>query len=278
MVDIVIVRNNCDEATQITNWIGDGLADHIRQKGFTVTDLSGGDANPGNVDHWLNICNENLVKAAICFDHGSDDAFWGQQDSSLAKVITMDNVQLETFLIHVYTLACSTNAGGGLGEKAIDKGCYSWLGYTEPVYVTYADEFKACIWSYIDAMIDGKTIEECEQALRQAYQDRINMSWIYQYNLDRLKLRKRFDNMTINSQNRNSQANAGYATRVDVEYFFDTHQHCIWAVVDGKACYLWVDDEEAETILKLTAEATQVYVQYDGEGKIVQLRPVKGKH
>ena len=65
-----------------------------------------------------------------------------------------------------------------------------------------SQSFKDCIWSYVEAMADGKTIEECEQALRQAYQDRNSESFVYGYNLQRLLLRKKHDNMTINSHNR----------------------------------------------------------------------------
>jgi hypothetical protein len=276
MVDFLIIRNNCDSATQITNWVGDGMKTYLEGKGFKVTDLSGDDANPDKVEKWLDIClGLNTVKAAICLDHGSEDAFWGQENGKLTKVLDKGNVQRRTTLLHVYTLACLTNADGGVGQKAVDGKCFSWLGYTDVAYVTQTQSFKDCIWSYMEYMADGKTMEECYQALEDAYKARTSESWIYQYNLDLLKLRKSGSNLTINNANRQTHTGAGYAARLDIEYFFEGSQHCIWAVVEGKSYYRWANDREVEDILHLTSEASKVWVQYDGSGKITRIRPVK---
>jgi hypothetical protein len=202
MADILIIRNKCDQATEYTNWIGEGMKDFLEGKGHSVMDLSDADASPAKVAEWLGYDAKKTVKALIALDHGSKDAFWGEQNNQLAAVITLANAEDLTKSLQVYTLACSTNANGGLGETAIKKGCFSWLGYTEPVYAAKSTSFKECIWSYMEAMAAGKTIEECEEELRKAYKSRTGQSFIYQYNLDRLLLRKRENNMTINSHNR----------------------------------------------------------------------------
>jgi hypothetical protein len=202
MVDFLIVRNKCDTATEYTNWVGDGMKSYLESKGHSVTDLSEAEASPEKVEDWLKYDAQKTMKAVIALDHGSADAFWGEKNGALAQVINLANAERLTKNLHVYTLACSTNADDGLGATAVSKGCFSWLGYKESVYAADSPSFKDCIWSYMIAMAEGKTMEECEQVLRQAYTACKNESFIYQYNLDRLLLRKSLSNMTINSHNR----------------------------------------------------------------------------
>jgi len=188
-VEFLIIRNKFDTATEYTNWIGAGLKGYLESKGYTVTDLSDSAANPENVENWLDINNEKISKVVIALDHGSNNAFYGEKNNQGAEVINPSNVAKLTEDLHVYTLACSTNAPNGLGQKAISGGCYSWLGYTEPVYAMMHQSFKDCIWTYIKAMAEGKTIEQCVEILRKAYEDRDAESFVYKYNLDRMLIR-----------------------------------------------------------------------------------------
>jgi hypothetical protein len=203
-VDVLIIRNNCDDATQWTNWIGEGLATHLKDMGISVTDLNGVDASPANVTNWLTLSTKNTTKFVIGLDHGSCSAFYGQDGAACVPVIDAGNVEDLTKDLHIYTFACSTNGDGCIGETAVSKGCLSWLGYIEPVYVFLSAymPLKECIWSYIDALVSGKTVEQAEQVLRKAYQDRVSLHWVFQYNLDRLLLRKAKSNMTMYSYNR----------------------------------------------------------------------------
>ena len=204
MVDILIIRNKCDLATTWTHWICEGLKSYLESKGLTVTDLSDAQANPVNVDYWLNYSDKRTKKVVIAFDHGSCSAFYGEENNHPEPVITQSNAKELTKELHVYTFACSTNGDNCVGQTAVENGCYSWLGYTEPVYVITIeyDPFKECIWSYIESMVAGKTIEQCEADLKQAYKDRFTLHWIFKYNFDRLLLRKSENNMTIYSHNR----------------------------------------------------------------------------
>lgn len=203
MNDILFIRNKCDQATEYTHWIGNGLKAFIESKGHTVTELSDAQATPENVSYWLSYNNARVKKAIIAFDHGSNDAFYGEKNNQCTAVITKNNVEDLTKGLHVYTYACSTNVNNGLGQTAIAKGCRSWLGYTEPVYVLgNYQPLKDCIWSYIIAMVDGKTMEQCEAALRKAYSDRKNLHWVFNYNLQRLLLRKKQNNTNINQHYR----------------------------------------------------------------------------
>jgi hypothetical protein len=207
-VDILIIRNNCDTATKWTNWIGDGLKAYLEGKGYSVVDLSDAQASPGNVNYWLRYSSTNTKKLVIAFDHGSCSAFYGELNNKPKPVITQSNAEDLTKELHVYTFACSTNGDGCVGQTAVTKGCYSWLGYIVPVYVTTSpyQPLKDCIWSYIDALADGKTIEQAEAILRKAYKDRFNNLWIFKYNHDRLLLRKQnINNMTIKTYNRTSK-------------------------------------------------------------------------
>lgn len=198
MFDVLIVRNKCDLATEYTHWVGDGLMAFLKGKGYTVTDLSDADASPSNVSAAL----ANTSKAAILLDHGSPGVFWGEENGNIAAVLNTSNVGSLACDLHIYTLACSTNANGGLGDTAVKNGCLSWLGYTEPVYATKTASFKACIWAYVEAMAAGKTLEQCEAALRTAYNSHYDESFIYKYNADRLLLRTSAIGMTVESHNR----------------------------------------------------------------------------
>lgn len=230
MADILIIRNKCDTATVYTNWIGDGLKAYLESKGHTVVDLSDAEASPKNVDEWLDYNSMKTTKAVIALDHGSPTAFYGEENNKTAQVITKTNAEKLTKELHVYTLACSTNGDGCVGQTAVDKGCYSWLGYTEPVYAMNYQPFKDCIWSYIEAMAAGKTIEQCEAALRKAYEDRKNLSFVFGYNLARLKLRKIHNNMTINSHNRGPK---WYANRKVLATFAHNTTQWAFANIEG---------------------------------------------
>ena len=190
-----------------TNWIGDGLAAFLAGKGHSVQDLNDSQASPANVTHWLNNTDKRTKKVIIGFDHGSCSAFYGEENSLIKEVITKTNAEDLTKNLHVYTFACLTSGNNCVGQTAIDKGCYSWLGYTEVVYVIAQayQPLKDCIWSYIGAMADGNTMEQCEATLKQAYKDRFSLHWIFKYNHDRLLLRKKQSGMTINSHNRNKK-------------------------------------------------------------------------
>lgn len=275
MVDFLIIRNKCDLATEYTNWIGEGMKAYLEGKGHSVTDLSDADASPEKVEEWLKFANEKTMRAVVALDHGSPGVFWGEKDGNIAQAINQANAEPLTKELQVYTLACSTNADAGLGETAVAHGCFSWLGYTEPVYAAKSQSFKECIWSYMEAMAEGKTMEQCEQALRQAYADRTSQSFIYQYNLDRLLLRKSANNMSINSHNRLPRGGAGYATRLDLDYIVGSTRHCVWAVVGDKPYYRWVNDGEIQTIIRPAFQAPRVWIQYDGSGKITRIRPIR---
>jgi hypothetical protein len=188
--------------------MGEGLKAHLESKGYSVTDLPDAQASPENVTSWLNSTNNQTKKLIIGFDHGGCSAFYGEKDDAVTAVITTSNAQDLTQGLHMYTFACSTNGNECVGQVAVEKGCYSWLGYTEPVYVftdpnsSLFEKLKEVIWSYITALADGKTLEQAEAILGQAYTDNKDAHWLFDYNLKRLLLRKRASNMTINSHNR----------------------------------------------------------------------------
>ena len=208
MSDILIIRSNCDPATYGTYKISEGLLAYLQSKGHTVTELADTSASPANVQYWLNSTSNRTTKLVLAFDHGSETGFYGEVNNTVTAVITMANVKDLTKGLHVYTFACSTCANGGLGEKSIKEGAYSWLGYTEPVYV-FTDEntqlfktLKEIIWSYIVKLADGFTLETAEKAIRDAYAAHSGDHMVFSYNLQRLLLRKKSAGMTIESNNR----------------------------------------------------------------------------
>jgi hypothetical protein len=208
MTDILLIRNNCDAATLGTYHIGEGLATFLKGRGHTVAELADAAASPANVQYWLSAPTNRTSKLVICFDHGSVSAFYGELNNQATPVITTANVQSLCKGLHVYSFACSTCANGGVAETAIAKGAYSWLGYTEPVYVftdptsALFNKLKDVIWSFLVKLADGFTLETAEKALRNAYAAHSGDNPLFSYNLARLLLRKQAAGMTIHSHNR----------------------------------------------------------------------------
>lgn len=208
MADILIIRNNCDPATVGTYNIGVGLAARLIGKGHTVTELADAAASPANVQYWLTSSANRTTKLVIALDHGSTTGFYGELNNQVAQVIGMGNVKDLTQGLHVYTFACSTCANGGVAATGLSQGTLSWLGYTEPVYVftdpasTLFKTLRDVVWSYIDKVADGYTLETAEKALRDAYTAHKNDNPVFGYNLDRLLLRKKSAGMTMHSHNR----------------------------------------------------------------------------
>lgn len=255
-VDILIIRNNCDPATSSTNWIGEGLKSHLEGKGFSVTDLSDAQASPANVTNWLKYNNKKTKKLVIALDHGSCSAFYGELSNNPVPVIDKNNAEDLTKDLHVYTFACATNGNNCVGQTVIEKGCNSWLGYTEPVYVIHHQSLKDCIWSYIDALADGKTLEQAESILKQAYKDRFSIHWIFKYNLDRLLLRKKtISNMTINTYNRTSKWN--YNKKIIGLFANGVANKLAYVYIEGDGWkQLWPDHEtQVEVMMTMAAQA-----------------------
>ncbi|MCK4816451.1 hypothetical protein KA005_11845 [bacterium] len=274
MSDFLIIRNKCDAATEYTNWIGDGLKAYLEGKGHTVTDLSDAQASPANVQQWLNYAGMKTKKAVIALDHGSCSAFYGEENNNATPVITKTNVDDLTKDLHVYTLACSTMGNNCVGPTAVEKGCYSWLGYTEPVYAMKYQPFKECIWTYIEAMAEGKTIEECEAALRKAYQDRKSLHMVFGYNLDRLLLRKKQSGMTINSHNRVSGWQ--YNKKIDALYAHGPRNRFAYVRIQGMGWKrLWADhDSQVEMMMIMAAHAkdqNEYVTFYEQDSKIKRM-------
>jgi hypothetical protein len=212
-------------------------------------------------------------------DHGGTRAFYGERDNRAEEVITNTNAEEMTKELHVYTLACLTNANGGVGQTAVEKCCYSWLGYTEVVYTMGNRDhpyqpFKDCIWSYIEAMADGKTLEQCEAVLRKAYQDRKHLNPVFGYNLDRLLLRKKQKGMTINSHNR--AAGWRYGKKLTALWAHGPTNRNAYIYVSGLGWRkLWpAHDTSLEAMMVMAAHAKdndRPVNFYEEDGKIKQM-------
>jgi len=274
MVDILIIRNNADEVTKWTNWLGDGLQQYLESKGFSVKDLSDADASPENVSAWLNLASQNVTKAVIAFDHGSNDIFWGEKNGALTPVIDKSNAANLAKELHIYTFACLTNAANGLGQFAIQNGCNSWLGYTEPawIFLSAYQPLKDCVWSYIKALAEGKTIEECEAALIQAYKDRINLHWVFKENLRMLLLRKSQNGMRINTHNRITGWR--YNRKIDCLWSYGPAARWTWIHVQN---YFWrllwnAFDSQVEVMAMMSAHAKNEdkYVSFYEENGVIK--------
>jgi hypothetical protein len=257
MADILIIRSKVDLETQWRYWLGDGLKQYLKSKGFSVKDLSDADASPENVSKWLNFGSQNVTKAIIAFGHGKEDILFGEKNGNNEAVIDKSNAANLTKELHVYAFAGRTNATNGLGQFAVQNGCYSWLDYTgSPWILMSADQtFKDCIWSYIVTLAEGKTLEECEAALIKAYKDRASLHWVYVENLKLLMLRKSQNGMRINTHNRITGWR--YNRKIDCLWSYGTATRWTWVHVQN---YFWrlvwnVFDSQAEVLAMMFAHA-----------------------
>lgn len=276
-VDVLIIRNKCDAATDATYAIGEGLKAHLQSKGCSVADLPNTQASPDNVTKWLNSKDNSTRKLIVGLDHGSCQAFYGEKDNKVTAVITTSNVQDLTQRLHMYTFACSTNGNGCIGETAIQKGCYSWLGYIVPVYVftnpnsTLFKKLKEVIWSYPTALAEGKTMEQAEAILRTAYKKYANDHGLFKFNESKLLLRKKYNNMTIKSHNR---VIGWQNNRLVQRTYGHTNTRLAYAIIEGLSG--WIRIRPASTdgvsnvldILKVAqanGRRVNVYINSDGQ-------------
>jgi hypothetical protein len=134
--------------------------------------------------------------------------------------------------------------------------------------------YKDCIWTYIEAMAEGKTLEECEAALRKAYSDRKHLSFVFGYNLDRLLLRKKQKGMTINSHNRT--AGWRYNKKITALWAHGPSNRNAWVYIAGMGWRkLWsASDSQLEIMMIMAAHAKDNdrpvnFYEQDGKIKIL---------
>ncbi len=69
---------------------------------------------------------------------------------------------------------------------------------------------------------------------------------------------------------------AGPATQLDLDYIYGSTVHCLWASVNGKSYFKWLNDDQIKTIVPPAFRASQVYVQYNPQTlEIQRIRPIR---
>lgn len=156
---LLLIRPNAPGDTYTTQF-SHPAAELVKNKAVTenwsVTDLSGNDANKSNVESKLNTINPDFV---IQYDHGGTYTLYGQNSNVITPAIDSTNVNLLAKRA-VSTVSCLSAAG--LGPMAISSTSKAYLGYDDLhwVHLWYLDKFTEAANAGNYALLEGKTFQE----------------------------------------------------------------------------------------------------------------------
>jgi len=162
LVVTLVIRPNDDPATQITSKWAEEVVDYAQGRGLQVVDLHGSLANPVRFRETLEKMKPCLI---VHYGHGTEDALLGQDQVPL---LTLDNVGLIRG-ITVYTIGC--HIGKRLGKAMVEAGGYVASAYAGQYVFDPFNEtpFRESVNAGAKALIEGKTLGEAYQAVRQTY-------------------------------------------------------------------------------------------------------------
>ncbi len=110
------------------------LIRQAKDKGIDVIDVRGPEVNQKTVQGKLEAVKPGLV---LLNGHGDENTYCGHD---FQKVIDSDSVGTLSGTI-TYVRACDCLEG--LGEAAVEKGCKTFIGYTDEFLIPITDEFSA---------------------------------------------------------------------------------------------------------------------------------------
>jgi len=156
----LFVRPVFDDITEITYDEAQDAIDYLREKGVEVVDLAREEAIRENVKR---ILRERPDINLAHYDHGSEDAIWGNDDR---PVIDLKNVDLLSGR-QSYNNNCSS--AKKLGVEAWKLGCKAYWGYNSIFYFSTdaLEEFKEAVNYGIKRRIDGFSWKECLEKTKE---------------------------------------------------------------------------------------------------------------
>ena len=166
--DVLVVCQTHDEVGKGWEWYADRLAIHLQESEVPTRYLKGDTATPSAIKEamveWMS--DTTVTKLAIFFTHGNRyNLILRMLPPEMA--MTRDSVELQAAGLHISAFACGTGSDltGSLGLLAISSGCRSWMGFDmEDAYELRGPEqdedFKCCLFDYVDALLDPMTTVE----------------------------------------------------------------------------------------------------------------------
>ena len=149
--------------TQVTHPFTAAVKQKAIDEGWTVTDLSAGDATKAKVEAAINNDNPDLI---LHWDHGGTLTLCGQ---NYQAAINDTNVQIASGTV-MSTVSCLS--ASGLGPVAIGKGVRAYLGFSDLHWVwngSYAAMFAAAFNTAQIALLECKTAQQAFDAGWAAY-------------------------------------------------------------------------------------------------------------
>lgn len=161
---MIVIRTNHDISTSYLFAFSEELIKEAEIKGFKVGKIEGDDISQDTLRSRI----KNRKPKFIFFNgHGNDTSLFDNNEKEFINIASADLFK-ETV---AYTIAC--NCLVKLGSAAIDKGCYSFIGYEKPFWIARDHKFEStplkdriakpiieCSNIIVKALIKGNTVEE----------------------------------------------------------------------------------------------------------------------
>jgi hypothetical protein len=165
MTRVVICASRADTATEITWKFSREIFELCEARGIPYEYLENALASPENVRREL---TSNVNTCFMHYDHGDENALYGEKENSIVPVIDLSSAALLRGLV-VDALACLS--AKNLGPEAIRQGCRAYIGYDEVVYVVDSEECKRVMNTSKRELLNGRSAREAFQAQYDAYSE-----------------------------------------------------------------------------------------------------------
>lgn len=161
---MIVIRANHDISTSYLFTFSEELIREAEMKGFKVAKIEDDEISEAILRSRI----KNQKPKFIFFSgHGNDTSLFDNQKKEFLNTHSAD-VFKETV---TYAIACSCLVR--LGQSAIDKGCYAFIGYKKPFWIARDHKYEStplkdrvakpiieCSNVIVNSLIKGNTVEE----------------------------------------------------------------------------------------------------------------------
>src|SRR3989344_1354914 len=176
---MIIVRTNCDLATEYTYAWTEPIITEAQARGFKVTLVQG---NNVGIQHFNKRIHKIKPKLIMFNGHGSKNCFY---DNNWEEVMNLNSVHL---LKNSITFARACDCLIELGSKAVQEGCLAFIGYNrkfmiprwhsqtcKPLSDPAAKPVMECSNSVVLELLKNKTVKEAVWIFRDTVLWRFEM-------------------------------------------------------------------------------------------------------
>ncbi len=161
---MIVIRTNHDIPTSYLFAYSEELIKEAEAKGFKVAKIEGEEISEATLRSRI----KNRKPKFIFFNgHGSETSLFDDKGKEFINIHSADVFKESV----AYTIAC--NCLIKLGSAAIDKGCYSFIGYKKPFWIARDHKYEStplkdniarpiieCSNIIVKSLIKGNTVEE----------------------------------------------------------------------------------------------------------------------